>query len=93
MTEKEFKYYQERALRYILNAIVNTSNQLPDFTEDQKEDVINSVFNIMLNSLEPEAAIVWNEEILSFSETLKSKNNVNDIMNQIEELKDFKSNI
>lgn len=91
MTEKEFQYFQERALRFIIQAVVNLTNKLPDFTEAQKEETINIVFNIMLNSLKPDAAITWNEEILKFSKTVETKQHIDEIMQQIQDLKDFDS--
>ena len=87
MTEKEFAFYQEKALRYIIYSLIYNTNILPNLNEEQREELLNSVFNIMLNSLMPDAAIVWNEIILSMSKTFQTQQNVQDVMDIIK--KDF----
>jgi len=89
MTEKEFKFYQEKAFKYILFSLINNTNLMPDLNEDQKEELLNSLFNIMLNSLNPDAAITWNEEILNMSKTAKTQQNLEDIKNILKN--DFKN--
>jgi len=80
MTEKEFKFYQEKAFKYILLSLVHNTNLMPGLNEEQKEELINSMFNIVLNSLNPDAAITWNEQILDMSKTVKTQQNIQDVM-------------
>jgi len=86
MTDEQFEFYQKKALRFILLSLIHNTNSIPDITDDQKEAILDSVFNIILNSLKPDAAYIWNEEILSLSQT---QQNVSDIMDILR--KDFSS--
>jgi len=81
MTEKEFKFFQEKAFKYILFSLIRNTNLMPELNEDQREELLNSVFNIMINSLNPEAAIVWNEQILDMSKTAKTQQSIEDVKN------------
>lgn len=83
MTEKEFKFYQERALRYTLFSVVHNTNMLPDLDEEQRETVLNNLFNIILNSLKPDAAVVWNDEILALSKQVKNQQSMDDVMSML----------
>jgi hypothetical protein len=87
MTEEEFKHLQKRAFRYALISIIAMTNKIPDLTDDQIEVVLNNMFNTVLNSLKPDAAIIWNEEILDISSKIKENQNFEDIMRQIRDLK------
>jgi hypothetical protein len=87
MTEEEFKHLQKRAFRYALISIIAMTNKIPDLTDDQIEVVLNNMFNTVLNSLKPDAAIIWNEEILDISSKMKENQNFEDIMRQIRDLK------
>lgn len=87
MTQEEFNYLQEKSLKYVLISLIHNTNIIPELSEEDREVVLNNVFNAMLNSLKPDAAIVWNELILSFSEKYQSEQNVNDIMQQLKEIK------
>ena len=87
MTQEEFEKLQSTSLRFILLSLIHRVNTLDELSDDDKEVVLNNTFNAMLNSLKPDAAIVWNELILSFSDKLKSLKNVDDIMAQIKEIK------
>lgn len=88
MTEKEFKFYQEKALKYILLSLIHNTNLMPGLNEEQREELLNSVFNIMLNSLNPDAAVTWNEQILSLSKSAKTQQGVQDVMDILKN--DFK---
>lgn len=88
MDKERFDFLQDKTLHYVLLSVVHNTNMLPELTEDQREAVLNNVFNIMLNSLRPDAAIIWNEKILQLSEKVKSSSDIEDIMNTIR--KDFK---
>lgn len=80
MTEKEFKFYQEKAFKYMLLSLIHNTNLMPGLNEEQREELLNSVFNITLNSLNPDAAITWNEQILSLSKSAKTQQGVQDVM-------------
>jgi hypothetical protein len=73
----------------VLISLIHNTNIIPELSEDDRESVLNNVFNAMLNSLKPDAAIVWNELILGMSKEYKTKQNIYDVMSQIDELKDF----
>ena len=86
MEKEEFERYQQKVLKFTLSSIVTNVNGL-DMTDEEKENLLNIVFNILLNSLNPDAAIVWNEEILSLTSMVKDKN-LSSIMSVIKD--DFK---
>lgn len=87
MEQKEFEFLQEKALKYTLLSIIHNTNIIPDLTEENRELVLNNVFNAMLNSLKPDAAIVWNELILSFSKKYQNVQNMTDIMKELRDIK------
>lgn len=80
MTKKEFKFYQEKAFKYMLLSLIHNTNLMPGLNEEQREELLNSVFNITLNSLNPDAAITWNEQILSLSKSARTQQGVQDVM-------------
>lgn len=83
----DFEFFQQKAFRYVLMSLVHNTNILPDLDEAQREVVLDNVFNIMLNSLKPDAAVLWNEEILALSKQVKTMQDVDDIMSILR--KDF----
>lgn len=88
MTQEEFDKLQDKALRYILISLIHRTNTLDELNDEDKETVLNNTFNAMLNSLKPDASIIWNELILSYTQKYKSLKNVDDIMQQIDSLKE-----
>lgn len=51
-------------MEFILIAITNYTNEL-DLTEEEKEQLLNLVFNVLSNELNPHASMHWNEAIFS----------------------------
>lgn len=59
------------SLKYIVASIITTTNLNPELSNDEKEAVINSSFNGLVNSLIPEYAIYVVDVILGYSDTYK----------------------
>jgi hypothetical protein len=81
MTEKEFKFYQEKTFKYILLSLVHNTNLIPGLNEEQREELLNNIFNIMVNSLNFDSVIAWNEQILNMSKTVKMQQSMEDVKN------------
>lgn len=88
MTYEKFKNLQEKSLKYILLSLIHRTNMLDELSDDDKEIVLNNVFNVMLNALKPDAALIWNDLILSFSQKYQSMKNVDDIMQELKNMKE-----
>lgn len=56
---------KQSTMDFMLTAVVNhVSNVLDDeLTNEQQEQLLNLIFNVMTNSLEPDARLYWNEAI------------------------------
>lgn len=86
MNKERFEFLKDKALHYVLLSVIHNTNILPELTDEQRESVLNNVFNVMLNSLRPDAAILWNEKILQLSERFK-QSSIEDVMDILR--KDF----
>lgn len=62
---------EKKTLHFVLNSIVYYVNIIPELNEKEKENLLNIIFNIMTNSLKPDAAIEFNEAIFSLSKSIK----------------------
>jgi len=87
MNQEEFKDKQKKTLRYTLLSIIHHTNSMTGFSDENKEILLNNVFNIILNSLKPDAAIIWNDEIFRISMPKHTTQNVKEIMDILK--KDF----
>ena len=65
------KKAQNQTLRFVLNSIVYYVNMIDELSEDEKENLLNVIFNIMTNSLNPDAAYEFNQAIFSLSESIR----------------------
>ena len=60
---------QKATAKIMMYSLVSWVNQLETFDEEEKENVINMVFNVLNNSLKPDMALIFSETILNVAET------------------------
>lgn len=78
---KTFEETRKNSMKYIMNSVIYYTNMM-EISQDDKEEVINVVFNMLIAHLDAEAAIEFNDSILSMVKNV----NILDIQQEIEEL-------
>ena len=75
---------KQSTMDFMLTAVVNhVSNVLDDeLTNEQQEQLLNLIFNVMTNSLLPDARLYWNEAIFDRVEKAQAAN-TEDIMKKM----------
>lgn len=79
---------KQSTMDFVLISVINqVSNELDDeLTNDQQEQLLNLIFNIMTNSLLPDARLYWNEAIfkkVEYALEKKSEKATNDILREM----------
>lgn len=64
------KEVEEKTMEFILLSLIHHVNTL-EITSDEREDVLNIVFNVLSNSLYPDARLYFNEAIFDKVEKIK----------------------
>lgn len=63
---------------YYLNEVISE-----DFSEEELDTIANFTFNVMTNSLYPDTALMWNEEIFRLAEKSNKEQTIKDIYSVI----------
>lgn len=69
----EFEQAQKVTSKVLLYSVIEWVNGLKTFSEDEKDKLLNMVFNILTNSFEPTMAIHFNEEIFKLSKSVQEE--------------------
>lgn len=68
----EWEKAQKATAKIILYSLVQWINDLETFDEEEKENLLNMVFNVLTNSFKPDMSLHFNETIINVAETLNS---------------------
>ena len=69
----EFENAQKATSKVVLYSVIEWVNNLKTFSEEEKDKLLNVVFNVLTNSFNPDMALYFNEHIFKLSSSLKEE--------------------
>ena len=67
----DWKQAEKATFKIVLYSIVDCVNGFQTFSDEEKENLLNIIFNVLTNSLNPDAALALNNLLFEAAENIK----------------------
>lgn len=85
-----FEKAQRATAKILIYSLAAWTNQLQTFSQEEKEQILNLVYNVLTNSMKPDMALIFNDSLFDLAGAidLEKEEAINQIFDQLNWNKD-----